>query len=105
MGKSDFQIFQLFTDRVQAKFPEARIWAYGSRARGQDDWDSDFDICIVLDEVNKETYHIIREIAWEVGFGHDRVITTLIFTKDDFERGPSSESTLVMNILQEGLRA
>lgn len=48
---------------------------------------------------------LIRKIAWEIGFENDRVITTVIIEKKDFEIGPMSESTLVTNILREGIPA
>jgi hypothetical protein len=46
---------------------------------------------------------LIRDIAWEVGFENERVITTVVFDFDQFENGPMSESTLVANVLQEGV--
>jgi len=36
--------------RVREIFPEARVWAFGSRARGHAAWDSDFDVCVGLEE-------------------------------------------------------
>jgi len=47
----------------------------------------------------------IRDVAWEVGFENERVITTVVLDKYQFEKGPMSESTLVANILQEGISA
>jgi uncharacterized protein len=44
-------------------------------------------------------------MAWEVGFENDRVITTVVMDQEEFEHGPMSESTLVGNILQEGVAA
>jgi predicted nucleotidyltransferase len=103
MSKQDRRIFDQFTSRVRERFPDARIWAFGSRARGNATWESDFDICIVLNQVNQETDRWIRDIAWEVGFENERVITTVVFDFDQFENGPMSESTLVANVLQEGV--
>ncbi len=103
MSKQDRRIFDQFTSRVRQRFPDARIWAFGSRARGNATWESDFDICIVLNQVNQETDRWIRDIAWEVGFENERVITTVVFDFDQFENGPMSESTLVANVLQEGV--
>jgi hypothetical protein len=60
---------------------------------------------IVLDRVDKETDRLIRDIAWEVGFENERVITTIVMVSDQFERGPMSESTWVASILQEGVAA
>lgn len=102
MSEQDRSILDQFTSRVRERFQDARIWAFGSRARGNATWESDFDICIVLNQVNQETDRWIRDIAWEVGFENERVITTVVFDFDQFENGPMSESTLVANVLQEG---
>ncbi len=93
------------TARIRERFPGARVWAYGSRVRGTAAWDSDFDVCIVLQQVDREIDRWIRDMAWEVGFENDRVITTVVMDNEEFEHGPMSESTLVGNILQEGVAA
>ena len=84
---------------------DARVWAFGSRARGTATWESDFDMFIVLSEVDQTIDRWIRDMAWEVGFENDRVITTIILDKVQFENGPMSESTIVDNILREGISA
>jgi uncharacterized protein len=105
MSPEDRRILDEFSRRARERFPDARIWVFGSRARGNASWDSDFDICIVLKRVDGEAIRWIRSIAWEIGFGNERVITTVIMDSEQFERGPMSESTLVGNILQEGIAA
>jgi len=54
MTKEDCKIFKEFTDRVYERFSDARIWAFGSRARGEATWESDFDLFIVLSEVDQK---------------------------------------------------
>ena len=105
MTKEDRKIFKQFTDRVHERFSDARVWAFGSRARGDATWESDFDLFIVLSEVDHKIDRWIRDIAWEVGFENDRVITTILIDKLEFESGPMSESTIVENILREGISA
>ncbi len=105
MSKEDRKILNEFTSRVREKFTDARVWAFGSRARGGATWESDFDIFIVLSKVDKKTDRWIRDLAWEVGFENDRVITTVLLDRAQFEHGPMSESTLVANILREGISA
>lgn len=105
ISKEDRKILSEFTNRVRERFSDARVWAFGSRARGEATWESDFDLLIVLSDVDQKTDRWIRDIAWEVGFKNDRVITTILLDKEQFEDGPMSESTLVSNILREGISA
>ncbi|CAN5818749.1 MAG: nucleotidyltransferase domain-containing protein [Gemmatimonadota bacterium] len=105
MAPEDRRIFELFAERVRELEPRARIWAFGSRARGEAEWHSDFDICVVLPEITPEVREAISFHAWEIGFDSDQVITTLVFSAADFEHGPISASPLVKNILQEGIAA
>jgi predicted nucleotidyltransferase len=105
MSKEDRKILKEFTSRILERFSDARVWAFGSRARGEATWESDFDIFIVLSEVDQKIDRWIRDIAWEVGFKNDRVITTVLLDKVQFEHGPMSESTIVENILREGISA
>jgi len=105
MAEQDRRILSEFSARVCKRFPDARIWAFGSRARGGAEWDSDFDICIVLNQIDQKVDRWIRDVAWEIGFENDRVITTVLINKEQFEYGPMSESTLVANILREGISA
>ena len=105
MADRDRRILDLFAARVRQHFPAARIWAFGSRARGDSTWESDLDVCVVLNQHAPDTDDRISQIAWEVGFEHELVITPLCFTREAFEQGPMSESTLVTNILHDGVAA
>ena len=105
LNYEDQRILKELAFRIRERYPEARIWAYGSRARGTATWDSDFDVFIVLARVDQSIDRWIRYLAWEVGFENDRVITTVVMNQFEFEQGPMSESTLVGNVLQEGIAA
>jgi predicted nucleotidyltransferase len=105
MADEDNRILKEFSGEIRKRFPDARIWAFGSRSRGDADSDSDFDICVVLDHVDREIDGWVRHVAWEVGFVNERLITTIVLDSEEFERGPMSESTLVENILQDGVAA
>ena len=91
----DKQILKILANKVRKLYPEARIWVFGSRARGDASWDSDFDVFIVLARKDESVEATIRNICWEIGFENDRVITTVILDENQFEYGPMSESTLV----------
>jgi hypothetical protein len=47
----------------------------------------------------------IRESAWEIGFDHGIVISTVLVSQESFEEGPMAASTLVANVRREGVAA
>ncbi len=104
MREDDKRLAREFARRVRAFFPDAAIWVFGSRARGDATPESDLDCLIVLNDPTPEAYSTIREIAWELGFENGVVITTVILRREEFERGPMSQSTLVANVLKEGAK-
>ena len=105
MSDRDRHILETFAARVRQHFPEARIWAFGSRARGDATWESDLDVCVVLNRCDRHIDRLIGQIAWEVGFEHELIIMPMCFSSEAFEHGPMSESTLVMNIVRDGIAA
>lgn len=105
ISQKDQAIVATFSSRIRNLFPCTRIWIYGSRARGTAQAGSDMDLCLVMDSIPDGAYKKIRDVAWELGFENQIVITTLLMTSDEFEKGPMSESGLVANIRQEGIAA
>jgi predicted nucleotidyltransferase len=103
MTDHDRYIFEIFAARVRQHFPEARIWAFGSRARGDATWESDLDVCVVVEKLTYEDRDTLWNIAWKVGFEHEMLISAMAYSSDEFEHGPCSESPLVLNILREGV--
>ena len=92
-----------FAGRVRLRFPDARVWAFGSRARGDAARESDLDVCVVVDRLDEQRDREIIGIAWEVGFAHDVVISTLTFSQQEFAAGPLAVSPIVTSILHEGV--
>lgn len=105
MQNSDQLLVEEFAGKVRKLFPSARIWAFGSRARGDNLCDSDLDVCVVVAQVDSNTRRSISHLAWEVGFEKDVLISTVVFSTDQFEDGPCSASPLVKSIRGEGIAA
>ncbi|MDI6793455.1 MAG: nucleotidyltransferase domain-containing protein [bacterium] len=105
LSNKDYRILSLFAALVRQRFLNARVWAFGSRARGIATEESDLDVCVVVNRLDEKVDQAIMDIAWRVGFEHDLIISTVTYSQQEFEKGPCSESTLVQNILEEGVVA
>ena len=105
MNAHDASVLAEFAGRLRRSLPQAKLWAFGSRTRDDATPESDLDICVVVDRLDRATRQLIRQIAWEVGFANDMVITTVKYTRDTFEHGAASVSPLVRTVLREGVPA
>ena len=105
LSNKDKKLFNQFASMVRDKFLAAKVWAYGSRVRGDATVESDLDVCVVVDKLDDESDSAIIEIAWQIGFENDVIISTVTYSKEEFEDGPCSESGLVQNILGYGVAA
>ena len=106
MEPTDQEAFADFAQRLRHLLPDVEVRAFGSRARGTADRDSDLDVCIVAEAVTAEVRETVYRIAWEVGLEHDcMLIAPILLSRDDFENGPMSASALVANIRRDGVAA
>ena len=105
MKQEDRQVLEQFALRIRQRYPEARIWAFGSRVRGEAAPESDLDICVVIDELDEKADRFLSDAAWETGFESDILISVIPFSLKEFDAGPLSVSPLVRIIKQEGVAA
>ncbi len=76
---------------------------YGSRARGDAADDSDFDVYVVVEDITPALRQRIEEVIWEVGFERSRVISAIVVTRDQVERGAFGANPLLRVIEREGV--
>ncbi len=105
MTPADRAVLEELARRVRAAFPTARIWAFGSRARGDASPDSDLDVCVVVERLDRASRTRLSDLAWEVGFASGVVISTVAYSRQEFEEGPCAASALVRTVLREGVAA
>jgi predicted nucleotidyltransferase len=105
LNDRDGRVAKEFAARVRSRFPDARIWVFGSRARGTPLPDSDLDVCVVVDRLDEEVDRAIIRLAWEVGLDEDVLITTVTYSTGELSAGPCTESALVRAIREDGVAA
>ena len=82
---------------------EAEFILYGSRARGDFDQDSDIDVAIIVPGLTRELKDRILEAVAEVEFEYSRAISTLVFSKNEFDRLYDRERRIALDIRREGI--
>ena len=63
-----------------------KVIMYGSQARGDATKESDIDLLFVLPSMNTDTWKMVSDIAWEVGFDAGKVISTISTTEHEIKR-------------------
>jgi predicted nucleotidyltransferase len=97
-------ILEKLKRKLAARLLINRIVLYGSRARGDAEPDSDIDIMVVLDQaVDRESERYVRLCAWELSFENGIVLVPMTVSRDDWEEGLLSASTLAAAVRQEGI--
>ncbi|QIP11583.1 nucleotidyltransferase domain-containing protein [Spirosoma aureum] len=62
--------------------PQAEVWQFGSRARGDFDQDSDWDFLILTDkQVDRAYKRLIRDHLFYLSLDSERIIGTIIQNK------------------------
>ncbi len=104
MDAVDREIARELRRRLAQRMTIEDFRVYGSRVRGEATPDSDLDVYLVVTELTPALRRWIDEIAWEVGFNNDLVISTLVTTRRGLEQGPFGAQPVVQTIEREGIR-
>lgn len=104
LTRQDLNIALELKERLARLAPLVDFRVFGSRARGNADLDSDMDVFIEFEQVDKSLERRVSETVWEVGFQRGLVISPMVFSREEVEKSPLRVSPLLKVIAQEGIR-
>ena len=103
---TDAEFLQAVKRSVQEIDPQAEVWLFGSRARGDARPDSDWDFLVLTEKsVNRPFKYQLRDHLFELSLCEEeiRVIGSIIHSKNEWE-SVHSITPLYRNIKRDGIR-
>jgi uncharacterized protein len=90
---------------ITSKDPNAEIYLYGSRARGDNRKDSDWDILVISprEKITFEYESDLHDPIYDIELESGEVISLLVYSKSDWQH-KRSISPLFTNVINEGIR-
>ena len=80
-----------------------QVILFGSHARGEATEESDIDVLVVLNDMQKSTLDTVLEIAWQVGYDAGKVISVIPAMQAEMEL--LSASPFFQAVQREGIPA
>ena len=98
-------ILDNITKAIHGKDPNAEAFLFGSRARGDNRPDSDWDILILIDnlDITNEIEDKFRDDLYNLELESGQIISTFIYSKD-YWQNRLIFSPLYKNVEKEGIR-
>ena len=78
-----------------------KVLLYGSRARGDFEQESDYDVIVLVDKADKTLEEQICNTAWDFGFERHVSISVLVFEQTQLET--DLYEPLFINVRREGV--
>ncbi|HPM03251.1 MAG TPA: nucleotidyltransferase domain-containing protein [Candidatus Cloacimonadota bacterium] len=103
MKKKDTKIAIRIRTEIKSIDPKAKVILFGSRARGDAQKDSDWDLLILIDSLDiREKEHLFRDKLYDLELETGEIISMFVYNNKDWSTR-HKVTPLYINIKREGV--
>jgi len=102
-GVIDVQPLAALLDRIEARWAPTQIWLFGSRARGDADDDSDWDLLVIVPDDVADDDIDDPLIGWHLQKGSGVYADVIACRAADFELARATPNTLAFEAATHGV--
>lgn len=104
MNNKDLEILHKLKSLLNERVKLHKVVLFGSRARGNADSESDMDVLVLLNEpITTEVRDIVSDCTWKAGFNDGIVLSSILYSIDEWEDGPEYYSPFAEAVRLEGI--
>ncbi len=103
MKEKDTHIANRIRTEIKSIDPKAKVILFGSRARGDAQKDSDWDLLILIDSLDiREKEHLFRDKLYDLELETGEIISMFVYNNKDWSTR-HKVTPLYINIKREGV--
>lgn len=96
-------ILRRILDAARTELPDASVIFFGSRARGDAEEDSDWDILVLTETVDWKIERRVFSALYKIELDEDIIINPLVIARDDWEYKKFDGHPMKKNVEKEGV--
>ena len=97
------RICRALISRLKQRVQLVRVYAYGSRVRGDFSPDSDLDLVVELQSPTSGQKRIVHDEAWAISLAEEILISVVVVDEAAFEHGDVSRTPFAVSVRREGI--
>ena len=105
MSPLDNKIKDKIKETIMSLDPEAEVYIYGSRVRGDSSIESNWDVMVITPRpVTPQLKRSIRHALYEIEWDNECVISSIIHSREEWDNSLMRTTPFYRNVTREAVR-
>jgi predicted nucleotidyltransferase len=100
---NELEALRKLKEALARDFRLVELRLFGSKARGDSDPESDIDVLIVLEELNREIRKQVSALCCNLSIDYRVVLAPVLYTRTEFTSGRTRITPFYLNVEREGV--